>query len=338
MSATEKSPADTVARRVPSVPPPRIARSFTISFKGDWGRANLHRVCGWLGYELMKLSGPHSEFAIWNGRSGLDNVQAVGRGKVDVALSVPVSFMRMAAEGKGPCAGEEFPHMRAIGYVPQNDRMVMAIRRDLGIRSFADLRAKKPRLRIAAGLDDGVSFMGMGARMLMAAHGVSREEFASWGGSYVEFEEPRRCTNAVLAGNADAIIQEAVMNSYWTELADKVDLAFLPIEPAAELSSRHGPRDGVHGFLAFPAADDDRSSRRHRLRSRLEPDRAIRDVAGDVQSPRARPQPDLLSDRSQGGMPHARRAASGRRALLPRRGAPRLMRPAPPGQPHGVPT
>jgi TRAP transporter TAXI family solute receptor len=251
MSSNEQSAG--TARRVP---PPRIERSFTISFKGDWGRANLHRVCGWLGYELLKLSGPHSEFAIWNGRSGLDNVQAVGRGKVDVALSVPVSFMRMAAEGKGPCAGEAFPHMRAIGYVPQNDRMVMAIRRDLGITSFAELRDKKPKLRIAAGLDDGVSFMGMGARMLMEAHGISRQEFASWGGSYVEFEEPRRCTNAVLVGNADAIIQEAVMNSYWTELANKVDLAFLPIEPEARdriardfgLTTATLPKDYLRGI------------------------------------------------------------------------------------------
>lgn len=230
-SVAAKSPANVSAERSRPVPPPKISRSFTVSFKGDWGRANLHRVCGWLGYELMKLSGPYSRFAIWNGRSGLDNVQAVGRGEVDVALSVPVSFMPMVVEGKGPCGGEAFPHIRALGYIPQNDRMIMAIRKDFGISSFADLRAKKPKLRIATGLDDGVSFMGIGAQMLLEASGISRAEFKSWGGTLVEHEEPRRCTNAVLVGDADAIIQEAVMNSYWTELAEKVDLTFLPIEP-----------------------------------------------------------------------------------------------------------
>ena len=213
------------------VPPPKIDRSVTLHFKGDWGRANLHRALGWLGYELCKLAGPHTRFAIWNGRSGLDNLQAVGRGEIDVSLVVPVSFVPMAVQGKGRFAGESFPHVRALGYVPQNDRMVMAVRSDLGIRTFEDIRAKKVPLRIAAGLDDGVSFMGLAAQMLMEANGIPRVELQSWGGRYLEYEEPRNCTAAVLRGDADAIIQEAVMNTYWTELADKVDLNFLPVTP-----------------------------------------------------------------------------------------------------------
>jgi hypothetical protein len=216
-----------------AIPAPKIDRSITISFKGDWGRANLHRVSGWLGYELMNMCGPYSKFAIWNGRSGLDNVEAVGRGEVDVALSVPVSFMPMVVGGKGPFK-ESFPHIRALGYVPQNDRMVMAINKSFGVRTFAELREKKPKLRIAAGLDDGVSFMGMGAQVLMEAHGISREEFKSWGGTYLEYEHPRECTKAVQTGAADAIIQEAVMNSYWADLANDVELSFLPIEPEAK--------------------------------------------------------------------------------------------------------
>src|SRR5579862_5192198 len=122
------------------IPAPKIARSVTLHFRGDWGRANLHRALGWLGYEFLSLSGPHTRFAIWNGRGGLDNVQAVGRGEVDVTLAVPETFMPMAVEGRGPCAGESFPHMRALGYVPQHDRMIVAIRKDFGIRSWAELR------------------------------------------------------------------------------------------------------------------------------------------------------------------------------------------------------
>jgi TRAP-type uncharacterized transport system substrate-binding protein len=221
------------------LPPPKIDRSVTLHFKGDWGRANLHRALGWLGYELCKLAGPHTRFAIWNGRSGLDNLQAVGRGEVDVSLVVPVSFVPMAVHGKGRFAGESFPHVRALGYVPQNDRMVMAVRSDLGIRSFGDIRARKVPLRIAAGLDDGVSFMGLAAQMLMEANGIPRAELESWGGGYLEYEEPRNCTAAVLRGDADAIIQEAVMNSYWTELADKVDLTFLPVDPTTREHFAH---------------------------------------------------------------------------------------------------
>src|SRR5262245_31927057 len=99
------------------VPAPRIDRSYTLHMQGDWGRANLHRALGWIGYELLRLSGPYTRFAIWNGRGQLDNLRAVGRGEVDLALVVPEPFVKMAVEGLGPCAGQSFPHVRALGYV-----------------------------------------------------------------------------------------------------------------------------------------------------------------------------------------------------------------------------
>ena len=68
-----------------NVAPPTIQRSIRLNFMGDWGRANLHRALGWLGYGLVRLSGPHTEVGIWTGRGALDNVRAVGRGKIDVA-------------------------------------------------------------------------------------------------------------------------------------------------------------------------------------------------------------------------------------------------------------
>jgi TRAP transporter TAXI family solute receptor len=218
----------------PKLPAPRIARSVTLNFRGDWGRANLHRALGWLCYELVRLSGPHTKIGIWNGRGALDNIQAVGRGEVDVALATPAGFAAMAVAGLGPCAQEPFPHLRALGHVPQHDRLVLAIRKELGIRSFAELREKKPALRITAGVDDGTAFMGMAAQAMMNASGMPRATIESWGGRYVEFEEPRECTRAMLDGKADAIIQEAIMTNYWTELADTVDLVYLPIEPAAK--------------------------------------------------------------------------------------------------------
>ena len=36
--------------------------------------------------------------------------------------------------------GEKFPHLRAFGVVPQRDRPVMAVRRDLNVTTFAELR------------------------------------------------------------------------------------------------------------------------------------------------------------------------------------------------------
>lgn len=241
-----QDPANVMAKVSSSVPPPKIDRSVRLQFMGDWGRANLHRALGFLGYELLRLTGPYSRFAIWNGRGGMDNVQAVGRGEVDVALAVPVPFMRMAVEGKGPIAGEAFPHMRALGYVPQHDRMIVAVRKELGLRSFADLRERKQRLRITLGPNDGISFIGLAGHLMLQAHGVPRAELERQGCVFLEHDEPRQCTRAMLDGEADVIIQEAVMTSYWQELANKVDLVFLPIEAAA--------RDALWQEFSLPTA------------------------------------------------------------------------------------
>src|SRR5262245_24568883 len=135
---------------------PRLNRSITLHFYGDWGQANLHRVCGWLAQEVGDRSGPHSRFAIWNGRGGTDAVRAVGRGQVDVALSTPAAFVTTALDGRGPYRGEAFPHLRALGSVPQLDRLVLAVSAEVGVRSFADIRERRIPLRIATSPDDGV--------------------------------------------------------------------------------------------------------------------------------------------------------------------------------------
>ena len=224
------------------IAPPHLGRSVTLNFQGDWGRANLHRVLGVLCYEMGKLSGPYTRIGIFNGRGGMDALQAVGRGQVDVALSTPAGFVRLAHAGLGPGAGEAFPHLRAIGYVPQNDRMVVAVRKEFGINSFEDLRRKKPKLRVTRGRNDGVNFMGLAAVELFRASGVTDDDMRAWGCAITEHEEPHECTSDMLHGRADMIVMEAIMTAYWKEVSDKVDLTFVEIEPqaAARLDQQFG--------------------------------------------------------------------------------------------------
>src|SRR5207247_2608668 len=73
-------------------PEPRIDRSLTLHLRGDWGMANLHRVCGWISQELTDRCGPYTRVAIWNSRGFCDAVRAVGRGEVDIALTTPAAF------------------------------------------------------------------------------------------------------------------------------------------------------------------------------------------------------------------------------------------------------
>jgi TRAP-type uncharacterized transport system substrate-binding protein len=212
------------------VPEPRLKRSITLQVQGDWGQANLHRIWGWLSQEIVDRAGLFTRVGIWSGRGGLDAVQAVGRGQVDVALAVPSAFVPMTLEGSGIAKGEAFPHLRALGTMPQTDRLVVAVRADHGVRSFEDFRRKAPKLAIAVSPDDGTNTVGYASQRLMEAAGLPRATIQSWGGTYIERERPNDCVALVRDGKADAVIHEAIMTQWWQDLASAVDMSFLPVE------------------------------------------------------------------------------------------------------------
>jgi uncharacterized protein len=213
-----------------TVEEPRLKESITLQFQGDWGQANLHRICGWLSQEIVDRTGPFTRVAIWNGRGGLDSVQAVSRGQVDVALAVPSAFVPMTLEGKGIAKGEAYSNLRALGTMPQTDRLVVAIKAEHGIHSFDEFRRKAPKLRIASSPDDGTNTIGYAAQRLMEVAGIPRTKIEAWGGRYIERERPDDCIGLVREGNADAVIHEAIMTQWWQDLANSTDLAFLPVE------------------------------------------------------------------------------------------------------------
>jgi TRAP-type uncharacterized transport system substrate-binding protein len=209
---------------------PLLERSLTLHFAGDWGQANLHRVCGWLAQELGDRTGPYSRFAIWNARGGTDSVRLVGRGLVDVALATPAAFVAMALDGRGPYGGEAFPHLRALGSVPQDDRLVLAVAAELGVRSWAELREQRVPLQIATSPDDGVNHIGLAVHRIMELEGIPRATLESWGGGYLEAERPPQCLARMRDGEANAVFYEAIMTPMWVELAEQRALHFLPID------------------------------------------------------------------------------------------------------------
>ena len=221
----------------------RLSRSVTLQFMGDWGQANLHRVCGWLAQEMGDRSGPHSRFAIWNGRGGVDAVKAVGRGNVDVALATPAAFARMALDGRGPYKAEPLPLLRALGTVPQLDRLVLAIDASENIQSFEDLRQQRPALRIATSPNDGVNHVGLAAHTILDHAGISVE---GWGGRFLEAERPNTCIELIMRDEANAVFHEAIMTPWWRELVEARDVRFVPIESAV--------LDRLEGELGWPRA------------------------------------------------------------------------------------
>jgi TRAP-type uncharacterized transport system substrate-binding protein len=197
---------------------------------GDWGIANLHRLCGWLAAEMGTRTAPGSRFATWNGRGGADAVEAVLSGCVDTGFLVPAAFGRNVVEGKGIAPGCAAERLRAIATLPQDDRLVVLVDGGLGVRSFEDLRSAKLALRIAAGVNDGVNMVGYATHRLLEAVGLPRATIESWGGAFLEGETPWDVLGLGLDGSANVVIFEAIMLPLWADLLRKRDMIFFPVE------------------------------------------------------------------------------------------------------------
>jgi uncharacterized protein len=211
----------------------RLDRPITLHMMGDWGIANLHRICGWIGAELWRRSPAGSKFATWAGRGGTDAIDAVLDGDVQTALFVPAGFARTIFEGRGICQRADVGRLRALGTLPQDDRMVFAIDAKFGISSFAELRAKRPALRLATAYDDGVNMAGFAAHRLLEAENVSVATIESWGGKVALGEAPWDIVPLVTRGDADAVLFEAVMTPFWRDMCAARKMNFLPFEDAA---------------------------------------------------------------------------------------------------------
>jgi TRAP-type uncharacterized transport system substrate-binding protein len=214
----------------PGAAEPSLDRPVTLRMMGDWGTANLHRVCGWIGQEVVARA-PGSRFAIWNGRGYADNLRALADMEVDVAMATPAAFAVMAREGLGPFSGRRLGNLRSLGQLPHRDRFVLAINADVGVASFAEIRDRRPPLKIALSPNDGVHFGGMAAYRVLELSGCGREAIEAWGGRLLEYEQPFPCLEAVECGSADAVFQEAIMTPSWQRLGSRVRLNYVAIEP-----------------------------------------------------------------------------------------------------------
>jgi TRAP-type uncharacterized transport system substrate-binding protein len=121
-----------------------------LKLMGDWGNANFHMIVGWICAHMRWRSEPGSPFWMETGTGYRDNINAVAKGEVDLAVTTPLDVtLEWAREGKEFFKGTPFPHLRSLGYFPQDDRLVFAVRADTGITSFEDVRKNKYPLKIA---------------------------------------------------------------------------------------------------------------------------------------------------------------------------------------------
>jgi TRAP-type uncharacterized transport system substrate-binding protein len=225
-------------------PEPKVRRSFTLEIKGDAGGGELHGIGGWLSRELARRTGPYTRIALWSGRGHVDNVRAVGRGEVDIALVTPASFVRMATSAGGPYVREAFPDLLALGTIPRPDQLIFAVSAGTGIRTFKELGQERVPLRIATAPNDGIHHVGMGVQNVVERSGLSRQMIEGWGGRFIELDDTARCVDAVASGEADAVFQAGAGDPAWERLAGERAMNFLPVDPdvGAQLEKVGWPR------------------------------------------------------------------------------------------------
>lgn len=210
---------------------PRIDHPITLTFQGDWGQANLHRICGWLTQEVGDRCPPESEFFIRSGRGGTDAIDAVLSGLVDVALMTPTAAMNMVAAGVGPLARDDAATLRALGTLPQRDRVVTCVDASLGVSSMTELTSRKADLRIATSPDDGVNMVGLVAHQQLAAIGVEPDSVRGAGGSFIYHERPFPAIADFRDGTANVLIHEAIMMPAWQRIAESRHVVYLDAVP-----------------------------------------------------------------------------------------------------------
>lgn len=215
---------------------PKITRALQLRFAGDWGQANFHRICSWLTQELCDRAGHGSSVTIKSmPDGGVSVVKDLYLGKLDLCLITPSGHTPWALSGTGMfTAAGPMPSLRALAVLPQSDRMILALHPRYGVRTWADVYQKKPPMRLVTSTDDGTSTIGYLAMKYLEAHGLTRQLLHSWGGELIDGGyRPDTCVDKVVSGEADCLLQEAIMTPWWRNLVEGGHLIPISAEHAA---------------------------------------------------------------------------------------------------------
>lgn len=183
----------------------------------------------------------------------------VDAGVYHFGITTPPWLVRCAVEGRGGFGFAEKPlRLRSVGALPHFDQLALAVRRDLGITSIPQLKEKKVPLRISTAPTHLGHPTGWVLDALLAEYGMEIEDFERWGGAVIyddrqpNFMEKvpegnRDRVSAMKSGEMNAVFDEAIMTPAWKEIADNVDLTFLPIDrPVLEaLEKKYGIKSTV---------------------------------------------------------------------------------------------
>ena len=167
----------------------------------------------------------------------------VGKKKLHFGFANPAGLARMALLGKG-IYKRPIP-LRAVGVFPTWDRLVFAVRKDTGLRSLEEIKARKYPLRVSTRKGDRFHSTLFAIDRLLEQHGFTLADIQRWGGKILRASSPRSPERAghIEKGAADAVFDEGIKS--WGPLALKAGMRFLPVGEAVLRKMR---------ALGFPSA------------------------------------------------------------------------------------
>ena len=177
-------------------------------------------------------SGSGASFRPWlqlaTGSAILAEEVAKGGG-VDLAFVNPSALLTQAYRGVGLFSAP-LP-VRIVAVYPSWDRFVFMVHPRSGIRSLADIKAKRYPLRVSVREDPTHSTLVL-IDQAFALHGFTLKDIESWGGRLVVCGSPfdTRRMEPLRRGEIDAIFDEGIKT--WLDEALACGLAPLELEPA----------------------------------------------------------------------------------------------------------
>jgi len=204
-----------------------LDRVIELAFRGDWGQANLTRICGWLAQEVGDRVAAGSRFAIWSGRGSTDAPVALAAREADVAAVTPAAAVPLMRSGAMLAGADPQPFLRALGRLPHRDRLVVAVDAGLPVHSVADLASVADQLIIATCPDDGVNMVGFAAHAALRLAGADPAALVAAGARFDYDERPFPGLQHFTAGTANVLIQEAIMTPGWQRIAERRPVRYL---------------------------------------------------------------------------------------------------------------
>ena len=163
-------------------------------------------------------------------------VLAIAEGQADFTATATGTEIRLANEGKFPFKAPLDGKFLFVMQLYDNQFVHFLMTREWadanGIKSWDDIAAKKPKMRLAINRPDNPQVSIGGPYALMEAHGFSINDIEKWGGSYV-LGNSAIGLDAITDGKADVFMNARNLgDSLVKDIAGKRALLWIDGDPA----------------------------------------------------------------------------------------------------------